>query len=179
MNNRKGSNHQFPYRLRVACLAFSLLFSVATQADEPAPFCELSAVNGPALTDWAVYAGKVVYVDFWASWCLPCLRSFPFMMELVDEIAQTDLQIIAVNLDASREQAMDFLYEFGLATDDSKIQVMADIDGNCARDFGVSAMPSSYLIDRSGNVRYEHKGFRPADEADLKLRVQTLVDEQK
>ena len=99
--------------------------------------------------------GKVVIVDFWASWCVPCRRSFPWLNAMHRKYADQGLVIIGVNLDAERSAAMTFLEdfppEFGIYYDETK---------DLAREFGVVAMPSSYLIGRDGDIRQKHFGFK-------------------
>ena len=101
------------------------------------------------------HAGKVVIVDFWASWCVPCRRSFPWLNAMHRKYADQGLVIIGVNLDAERSAAMTFLEdfppEFGIYYDETK---------DLAREFGVVAMPSSYLIGRDGDIRQKHFGFK-------------------
>ncbi|WP_373508829.1 TlpA family protein disulfide reductase [Thiocapsa sp.] len=145
--------------------------------DAHAPACELSALNGKVISDWSEFSGKVVYVDFWASWCLPCLRTFPFMMELAAEMGMSGLQIVAVNLDEDRSAAQAFLLDFELQDYSAGIVAVADDSRECAKAFEVVAMPSSYLIDRRGVIRYQHKGFRPADEHVLRQRINNLLNE--
>jgi thiol-disulfide isomerase/thioredoxin len=102
--------------------------------------------------------GDVVWVDFWASWCVPCRRSFPWMNRMHERYAGQGLQIIGINVDKERELAEEFLSEtparFGLRYDPA---------GEIAAQFGVQAMPSSFLMDRSGNVIATHYGFRMED----------------
>jgi len=101
------------------------------------------------------HAGKVVIVDFWASWCVPCRRSFPWLNTMHRKYADQGLVIIGVNLDAEKSAAMTFLAdfppEFGIYYDETK---------DLARSFGVVAMPSSYLIGRDGEIRQKHFGFK-------------------
>ena len=99
--------------------------------------------------------GKVVWVDFWASWCVPCRRSFPWMNRMREEYESAGLQIIGVNVDKERELAAGFLAETPASFD-----LVYDPEGRLAERFGVQAMPSSFLLDADGNVIEEHYGFR-------------------
>ena len=104
--------------------------------------------------------GKVVYVDFWASWCAPCRRSFPWMNTMHAKYASQGLQIIAVNVDKERKLADEFLAETPADFD-----LRFDPAGALAAVFGVQAMPSSFLLDSSGKVIASHFGFKLADTA--------------
>ena len=101
------------------------------------------------------YRGNVVVVDFWASWCVPCRRSFPWMNEMHRKYADDGLVIVAVNLDASHEDAAKFLSEF--STD---FEIVDDPNGDIARAYDVIAMPSSYVFDRQGKLLETHLGFK-------------------
>jgi thiol-disulfide isomerase/thioredoxin len=105
--------------------------------------------------DLAQYEGKVVVVDFWASWCVPCRRSFPWLNTMHEKYADDGLVIIGVNLDLEREEAIGFLEEFP-----ASFRIYFDDSKALAREFEVVAMPSSYLLGRDGELRNKHFGFK-------------------
>ncbi len=147
----------------------ALLLSLSLFAD--------SGTAAPALPtpDWPLlksYSGKVVLVDFWASWCAPCLRSFPWMNDLQQHYGGAGLVIVAVNLDQDRELADAFLLKLP-----PKFRVEFDSAGNIARQFGVQGMPSSFLVDRHGRVRVAHAGFRDAQRAEREQQIAQLLKE--
>jgi thiol-disulfide isomerase/thioredoxin len=100
--------------------------------------------------------GRVVLVDFWASWCGPCRRSFPWMSELYDRYSAKGFRIVAIDLDKSRDQADTFLESFP-----APFTVAFDPTGKTAEAFHVSAMPSSFVIGPDGTILYSHAGFDP------------------
>jgi len=104
--------------------------------------------------------GRVIWVDFWASWCVPCRRSFPWLNEMQRKHRAAGLQIIGVNLDKERALADAFLAEIP-----AEFALRFDPAGALARQFGVQAMPSSFLIDSDGNVLATHFGFKTAETA--------------
>ncbi len=112
--------------------------------------------------------GKVVYVDFWASWCGPCKQSFPFMNQLQSKYGSQGLEIIAVNLDARRGDVDSFLTEVP-----AQFTIALDAKGESARRFEVKGMPSSVLIGRDGKVFALHTGFRGEDRTRIE---QGIVD---
>lgn len=105
--------------------------------------------------DLSLYRGKVVLVDFWASWCVPCRRSFPWMNEMQHKYADRGLVIIAVNMDAEAREARAFLDEYP-----ANFKIINDPDGEIARSYDVIAMPSSYVIGRDGSLIQTHLGFK-------------------
>jgi len=115
------------------------------------------AFAGETVIDLDQYAGKVVVVDFWASWCVPCRRSFPWLDEMQGKYRQRGLVVIGVNMDADAAAAESFLKDFPVS-----FQIMRDADGTLARQYDVIAMPSSYVIDRNGNIAARHLGFKNA-----------------
>lgn len=101
------------------------------------------------------YAGKVIVVDFWASWCAPCRRSFPWLNEMHERYGDDGLVIVGVNLDQSRSDAETFLADFP-----PRFRIVYDTRKTLARRFEVMAMPTSYLIGRDGRQIGRHLGFR-------------------
>jgi cytochrome c biogenesis protein CcmG/thiol:disulfide interchange protein DsbE len=104
--------------------------------------------------DFDALKGKVVYIDFWASWCGPCRASFPWMNDMHTKYSDQDLVIIAVNLDQEPELAEEFIAEMKPA-----FRIEYDPKGKLAEQFGVDTMPTSFLIDRDGKAHSRHKGF--------------------
>ncbi len=105
--------------------------------------------------DLTEFKGKVVVLDFWASWCVPCRRSFPWMNSMQERYGDDGLVIIGVNMDSDPAEATAFLQEFP-----ADFQIINDPDGELAREHDVIAMPSSYVFDRSGVLLTRHLGFK-------------------
>jgi len=100
------------------------------------------------------YHGKVVYLDFWASWCKPCVKSFPWMNSLVRRFPADRFIVVTVNLDAEPEAMHQFLAKVRADFD-----IYHDPSGNIAEQFQIEGMPTSYLIDAEGKVVRRHIGF--------------------
>jgi cytochrome c biogenesis protein CcmG, thiol:disulfide interchange protein DsbE len=136
----------------------------ATADSVPAPGFALPTRTGTVALD--SLRGKVVLVDFWASWCEPCRRSFPWLASLHQRYSQHGLEIVAINLDKNRPAAEAFLRKFP-----APFVVAFDPAGATAEAFRVSAMPSSYLIGPTGNILFSHEGFTPQDTSGIEARI--------
>ena len=123
--------------------------------------------------DLEQHEGKVVLVDFWASWCVPCRRSFPWMNEMQEKYAHNGLVIIAINLDNSPEDAAAFLKEYP-----AHFEIAYDTDKTIAREFGVQAMPSSFLIARNGELSSSHLGFKVKQQAKYEAAIVEALAEE-
>jgi cytochrome c biogenesis protein CcmG/thiol:disulfide interchange protein DsbE len=135
--------------------------------------CLLAPFAQGAGLDLSAYRGRVVYVDFWASWCGPCKQSFPWLQSMKDRYERQGLTVIAIDLDMDRADADKFLDRFHPTFD-----VRFDPKGELAEFYRVQAMPSSILIDRHGVTRFEHEGFRPIDSALYEAQVRELLGEK-
>jgi cytochrome c biogenesis protein CcmG/thiol:disulfide interchange protein DsbE len=132
-----------------------------------------SAAYAEPPLDLDSFRGRVVYLDFWASWCAPCRQSFPWMQAMKDAYEHQGLAVVAVNLDRSRDDADAFLAQFHPTFD-----VRFDPQGKAAERFKVHGMPTSVIIDRHGVVRFTHIGFRPVDEAAYEDQLRGILTEK-
>ena len=161
-------NHFSVRRRLLASLPLLPLLGHEVSAGEP-----VEAAGGAI--DWPVLRelrGKVVLVDFWASWCVPCRRSFPWMNDLQRRLGARGMSIVAVNLDQERALADAFLRDIP-----ASFRLEFDAPGIVARQFGVRAMPTSFLVDRRGQLRARHSGFRDAQRADREQQIMQLMEE--
>lgn len=116
--------------------------------------------------------GQVVYVDFWASWCSPCRKSFPWLNEMYQKYGSQGFKVIAVNVDSDRQLANEFLKEYQV-----DFTIGYDAKGELASAFKVQGMPSSFLIDRNGVIRHTHIGFREKETKAMEGKIQALLKE--
>ncbi|MYM71493.1 redoxin family protein [Duganella sp. FT134W] len=151
-------------------LATLLTASSAQALDKgaPAPQFDLPGLDGAVKL--AKLQGKVVYVDFWASWCGPCRQSFPWMNEMQAKYGGKGLQIVGVNVDAKSDDARQFL-----TATPARFAIAFDPQGATPRSYGIKGMPSSVLIGPDGKVLLEHSGFREADRAELENKIQSAL----
>lgn len=147
--------------LRAASGIVALVWVAAASAQASDPF-DLTALKG-----------QVVYLDIWASWCAPCLESFPFMNHLQRTLGPLGLSVVAVNVDRDRADAERFL-----SSHPAQFRVVFDPQGVLPQRFSVHGMPSSFVIDRAGVVRIRHEGFRRADREALEQQVQSWLTQR-
>ena len=157
----------FLLRAGIAVCALIVVSPVAPAVALPA------RAASPAGLDLAAYRGKVVFLDFWASWCGPCRLSFPFMNGLRSSFPPGDLVVIAVNVDHSSAAARKFLQQ-----QPANFTLLYDSTGKIAAKFNISDMPTSILIGRDGRVRYVHKGFFQKDEPLYRRHIAELLRER-
>jgi thiol-disulfide isomerase/thioredoxin len=116
------------------------------------------------------HAGKVVMVDFWASWCVPCRRSFPWLNAMHEKYADDGLVIVGVNLDLERAEADRFLAEFP-----ASFKIVYDETKALAKQFEVMAMPSTYVIGRNGKIVDQHLGFKVKKQAEYEAAIASAL----
>ncbi|MDH5368975.1 MAG: TlpA family protein disulfide reductase [Gammaproteobacteria bacterium] len=116
------------------------------------------------------FNGTVIYLDFWASWCIPCRKSFPWMNDIQKKFGNKGFKVIAVNLDEEHNKAKAFLDKIP-----ANFTIAYDPDGVSATAFKVKGMPSSYLIDRTGNIISSHIGFREKEIPTMENKIKLLL----
>lgn len=142
----------------------SLTLAAATEA----PDIKLPGLQGEVQLD--ALAGKVVYLDFWASWCKPCVKSFPWMKKIKSSYQALDFEVLAINLDSDRKLADAFLEKMQV-----NFLVGFDPDGVTAASYQLRGMPSSFLIGRDGKIYATHIGFRDKDKAKIEQAIKQLL----
>jgi len=141
-------------------LVCSALSATATDASDPLGLASLR--------------GKVVLVDFWASWCEPCRHSFPWLNEMQAKYANHGLVVIGVNVDRERAQADRFLHDVP-----AQFRIVYDPAGTLASRYDLPGMPASYVIGPNGEVVQRHLGFRAALRAEREAELQKLLEKSQ
>ena len=149
----------------------ALLLALPTQAAQ-APNIDFNVPTLPGqLSD---LKGEVVYLDFFASWCAPCRRSFPWLNDMQAKYQSQGLRVVAVNVDKNPAEAAQFIQDFP-----PTFSVIYSPDGSIAKTYQLLGMPSSYLIDRKGELRSVHQGFFNKKIADYEAEIQALLAEKE
>lgn len=146
--------------------------SWAESLEESAPAFSLPDIYSGESKALEEYRGKVVYLDFWASWCGPCRQSLPLLNQLRSELGADNFEVIAVNLDQNPEDGKRFLQKYPV-----NYPVLTDTSGSTPQKYQLSGMPTSYLIDQKGNLKGVHQGFRSGDIDKIREAVKTLIKE--
>ena len=145
--------------------------AAALQLSAPAPDFTLRSADGPNLR-LQEQRGRVVLVNFWATWCAPCRQEMPHLNKLYAKYRGSGLVLLAVNIDDDARIATDLATKLGL-----KFPVLLDTDKTVSRLYDMSAMPSTVVIDREGRVRYLHRGYRDGYEVTYDEQIRALLKE--
>jgi len=115
--------------------------------------------------------GNAVYIDFWASWCVPCLKSFPWMNKIQQQYKNQGFTVISINVDADKTKADKFLQD-----NPASFAVIYDPKGTIAQHFSIEAMPTSLLINREGKIMYRHSGFFTSKITQYENQLKQLIN---
>ncbi|MDB5975469.1 MAG: Thioredoxin family protein [Nevskia sp.] len=156
----RSKNHRFPLRHALSSvLLLAALAGTSTHAAEDTLAAPLKA-----------YAGKIVYVDFWASWCGPCAESFPWLNRMQTRYGNR-MTIVAVDMDTDANAAKVFLDHHP-----AQFNVVYDPAGALAEHYHIDGMPSSVILDASGHVIHQHSGFHDARSGEYEAAIRKALD---
>jgi peroxiredoxin len=155
----------------IAAALMSTLAGAAGQATAPAPAFTLPQRGGSTLALESL-KGKVVMLNFWASWCGPCRQEMPLLEDMYKRYGKQGFTLLGVNVEAETADA-----EKVLKTIPVSFPILFDKENKVSELYNVSAMPSSVFIDRKGNVRYVHRGFKTGDEGEYLNQIRALLKE--
>ena len=159
--------------LPVLALAFAMLASPlatgAIAAQGSAPDFTLRTMSGPNLR-LAEQRGRVVMVNFWATWCGPCRQEMPQLDRLYQKYKSSGFVLLGVNVDEDARKAADVATKLGVT-----FPVLLDTDKKVSHLYDLATMPSTVLIDRDGKVRYVHRGYLSGYEENYEKQIRELL----
>jgi thiol-disulfide isomerase/thioredoxin len=120
------------------------------------------------------YKNSVVYLDFWASWCGPCRKSFPWLNRMQEKYKDQGLVVIGINLDRDRKMAERFLTQVP-----AQFLLYSDTTGELGKTYQLQGMPSSYIFDGNGKLSEKHVGFKKSDTDEYENNIVKLLDQLK
>jgi len=160
-------------RLLTACLISLVCVSLAGAAavKGPAPNFTLKSLGGKNLK-LSEMSGNVVLINFWASWCGPCREEMPLLNALHNKYAPLGFTVLGVNVEEDVDGAMSFLKNVPV-----DFPILLDNTNKVSKQYKVIAMPTTVVVDRDGNMRYLHEGYKPGDEKKYRQMIKKLVRE--
>jgi peroxiredoxin len=119
------------------------------------------------------YKGKVTVLDFWASWCKPCKEEFPFLIELYEQYSEKDFSVLTVNLDTEFDNFKKFIKKLNK---DVPFKIILDPDSKIPTLYNIESIPSVFILDKKGVIRYIHIGFTSSEKDNFKKEIESLLD---
>ncbi|MDT8407281.1 MAG: TlpA disulfide reductase family protein [Methylococcales bacterium] len=144
--------------------------ALAVSVGEPAPIVTLPSLTGDADVALDQFRDKVVYLDFWASWCAPCRTSFPILQSWQQKYQEQGFTVVAINLDEDKDAALRFLQHYPVT-----FTTLRDAQEHWAEVYAIEAMPTSFLINRQGVIHSVHSGFTETGATALEQQIQQLL----
>ena len=162
-------------RNKVLLIAMTVLMGInfnvnAVEVGQAAPLFSLPSLRQDQTVSLGQFNGKVVYVDFWASWCAPCRTSFPLLNKLQQKLKDQGFEVVAINLDEDQANAEKFLKDFPVT-----FTLLHDGKGEWADKYVVESMPTSFIVDRQGVIKNIHHGFTSDDMNELEQKIVQLL----
>ncbi len=115
--------------------------------------------------------GQLVYLDFWASWCPPCVKSLPFLEKIQKQYGGEKFQVVAINIDQNKEDAIAFLKDHQI-----QLESLYDPKGILGKPMQVSSMPTAFLISPEGQILMKHVGFNQDYAKKLENQLPQLIN---
>jgi peroxiredoxin len=145
--------------------------SFAADTGSPAPSFTLNDLTGQQIA-LSKYKGQVVMVNFWATWCGPCQQEMPLLDQMYKKYKPAGFTLIGVNVDKDAPPVKALLERKPVS-----FQVLLDPTNSVSKTYHVDEMPSSVIVDRKGQIRFIHRGYKPGDENEYQDRIRQLIRE--
>jgi thiol-disulfide isomerase/thioredoxin len=157
----------------IALAAICASAALAASSSGPAPGFQLSGRGGKNI-DLTQFKGQVVMINFWATWCGPCRQEMPLLEDIYKKYKPMGFTMLAVNVEPDSKAAEAWL---GKLSKPVTFPVAFDVDSKVSKLYKVAGMPSTVFVDRKGNVRVMHKGYKPGDENFYLTQIRTMLKE--
>jgi thiol-disulfide isomerase/thioredoxin len=157
----------------LALAAVFVLPAFAASSSGPAPGFQLAGRNGKAI-DLSAYKGQVVMINFWATWCGPCRQEMPLLEDIYKKYKPMGFTMLAVNVEPDSKAAEAWL---GKLAKPVSFPVAFDTDSKVSKMYKVAGMPSTVFVDRKGNIRVMHKGYKAGDENFYLTQIRSMLKE--
>ena len=152
------------------CIGFTS--TVSAQATKNiAPDFTLKSQTGKNLK-LSELRGKVIMINFWASWCGPCRQEMPVLDQLYKHYRPLDFTVLGVNVEQNPDDAKSLLKDVSVS-----FPILFDKENKVSKLYNIKGMPSTVLVDRDGNVRYVHIGYQSGTEQEYQQQIRTLIRE--
>ncbi|WMS88505.1 TlpA family protein disulfide reductase [Pleionea litopenaei] len=161
------------FTLKIFALVALLVSQVAwsKEMNQPAPDFTLKSSTGENVK-LSELRGNVVMINFWASWCGPCRQEMPLLDEFYKKYSKLGFVLLGVNVEEDSSKAAGYLSEVPVS-----FPILYDNTNSVSKMYDVDAMPSTVLVDREGNLRFLHRGYKPGDEKEYKRLMKKLMRE--
>jgi peroxiredoxin len=157
--------------IRLATLLLAVPVFAAVAPNSAAPDFTLNAQTGKPV-ELTQFKGQVVMLNFWASWCGPCRQEMPLLDSIYKKYNKAGFTMIGVNVEPDSKAANDWLKQTPVS-----FPILYDTQSDVSKLYGVAGMPSTVIIDRKGNVRFIHRGYKPGDEEEYLSSIRSLMRE--
>ena len=155
-----------------ALAAVFVLPAFAASSSGPAPAFQLSGRNGKAI-DLSQYKGQVVMINFWATWCKPCREEMPLLEDIYKKYKPMGFTLVGVNVEPDAKDAEAWLAKQKPVS----FPIAFDTESKVSKMYKVAVMPSTVFVDRKGNIRVMHKGYKPGDENFYLTQIRSMLKE--
>jgi thiol-disulfide isomerase/thioredoxin len=157
----------------IALAAVFATAALATSSSGPAPGFQLSGRGGKTI-DLSQFKGQVVMINFWASWCKPCRDEMPLLEDIYKKYKPMGFTMLAVNVEPNTRDADAWLAKLAKPV---SFPIAYDVDSKVSKLYKVETMPSTVIVDRKGNVRALHRGYKAGDENFYLTQIRTMLKE--
>ena len=139
------------------------------------PDFELQNTDNEYLSYSELQGDKITIIDFWATWCKPCVNSIPKLMEIYEDYQSQGVNLIGISIDSPRNvsKVKPFTHSLGI-----EYPILLDMNNEVSVDLNVTAIPTLLMVDSEDNITYIHEGFKPGDEKIIRNEIEKLLAEQ-